>query len=91
MTTVIDTPEGIANWVILSRLFGLALEINTEGQLRPPGQKMPTIKMLELEGVIPKLRNTQKNRIIVLRAGLAAYLTYRPDWDVPPTICKAVI
>lgn len=88
----LDTPNQIAHWVILSRLMGLAMEINTDGKLRPPGQKMSTLKMLQLEGVVPpEMRNTQLNRAIVLRVLLGVYLEIRPDWVPPLTICRAVI
>lgn len=92
MTVSLDTPTQIAHWVMLSRLMGLAMEVNTDGKLRPPGQRMATLKMLQLEGVVPSnLRNTQLNRAIVLRMLLGIYLEIRPNWVPPTTICRAVI
>lgn len=92
MGAMLDQPNQIAHWVMLSRLMGLAMEINSDGKLRPSGQRMATLRMLQLEGVVPSnLRNTQLNRATVLRLLLGIYLEIRPDWVPPTTICRAVI
>lgn len=85
----LTTPEQIQHWHILSRLYGLTLEINSNGQLRP--SHMSTIKMLELEGIIPPMRNTQKNRCIVLRALFAWYVGLRPDYMPSDRMAEALI
>lgn len=90
-TVVIDTPEGMQHWVFMSRLYGLALEINTDGAIRSVPGGIPALSALYLEGTIPKMRNTQKNRATVLRIMVGHTVGIIPDWRIQPTVLDALL
>lgn len=88
MNLVLDTPGQIQHWVFTSRMFQLALELNT-GMKHSRG---PILTIMYREGWIDKpLRGTRANKKMVLQLMVDQCKKLRgPDWAVPVTVQAAL-
>lgn len=81
-TIVIDTPEGIEMWVFTSRLFQLALEINTG---------MKAARGSVLADCLARGYTTKRTKKGALREMVATAKAVRgPEWVVPDTVARAI-
>ncbi len=81
MTITLDGLEQIQFWHYSSRVNGLALEINSKGQLQ--SLRVPVLAALYLEGFLAeKVRNTQKNRCDIFRQMVCRMEEAFPSWIV---------
>lgn len=87
MSTVIDTPDGIATWVWLSRMHQLAIELNT-GMRSSRG---PILAGMFREGLIDvNLRGTAANKRMVLAAMVETMTEQDPEYVPSASIRRAL-
>lgn len=86
-TIILDTPAQIQAWVYLSRMYQLALEINTKMK----ASRGSIMASLYFEGILPnKMMGTRKNKIAVLRAMAERYAEAVPGWIPSESIRRAM-
>lgn len=83
---VLDKPELIQHWVVMSRMYQLSIELKTGLK----HSRMPTLKAMYLEGLIDKqLPNTRKNKLAVLKAMVDQCKENDPSWTPQPSLQAA--
>lgn len=84
---VLNTPGQIQRWVFLSRIYQLALELNTDLKT----SNVPILKAMHYEGWIDTpLRGTRKNKRLVLRAMVDTLHTADPTWSPSDAVTRAL-
>lgn len=85
-TIMLTTPGQIAHWVFLSRMFQLALELNTE--IRHRG---PILRAMYNDGILDeKLTNNDTNKRLVLQAMVDLKKKLQPGWEPSASIAAAL-
>lgn len=84
---ILDMPDQIQAWILLSRMFQLALELNTKMK----SSRGSILASLYYEGIIPnKMMGTRQNKAAVLKALTEIYAQRVPGWQKPETIRRAL-